>query len=159
VLPALPGAMALFGATSQRGDLDPDLRADDHRHNLDRLARLTGIAPRLDSAMPEGRVGWRCVADDRLPVIGAAPDRQASLQPGLRLDQPRFVPRLPGLFVLTALASRGVTWAALGAQSLGAMVSGAPCPLEASLLDAVDAGRFVSREARRATSFVEPDRP
>jgi tRNA 5-methylaminomethyl-2-thiouridine biosynthesis bifunctional protein len=153
VLPALPGAMALFGATSQRGDPDPDLRHDDHRHNLERLARLTGSAPRFDAAMPEGRVGWRCVADDRLPVIGPVPDRQAASQPGQRLDQPRFVPRMPGLFVLTALASRGITWAALGAQSLAALVSGAPCPLEASLLDAVDAGRFVSRGSRRATKL------
>ena len=150
VLPELPGAMALFGATAQRGDSDPELREGDHRHNLDQLARLTGSAPNVDARKLAGRVGWRCVADDRLPLIGAVPDRQALLRPGLRLDQPRFVPRAPGLYVFTALASRGITWAALGAQSLASQVSGAPCPLEASLLDAVDAGRFVSRAARRA---------
>jgi tRNA 5-methylaminomethyl-2-thiouridine biosynthesis bifunctional protein len=60
------------------------------------------------------------------------------------------VPRTPGLFVFSALASRGISWAALGAQSLASLISGAPCPLEASLLDAVDAGRFVSRAACRA---------
>jgi tRNA 5-methylaminomethyl-2-thiouridine biosynthesis bifunctional protein len=149
LLPALPGGMALFGATAQRGDTDPELRASDHRYNLAQLARLAGSAPAVDAAALAGRVGFRCVADDRLPLIGAVPDRQALLQPGLRLDQPRFVPRAPGLYVFTALASRGITWAALGAQSLASLVSGAPCPLESSLLDVVDAGRFVSRTARR----------
>jgi tRNA 5-methylaminomethyl-2-thiouridine biosynthesis bifunctional protein len=151
VLPALPGDVALCGATSQRGDAEPGLRNDDHRHNLDRLARLTGSRPQaaVESGLG-GRVGWRCASDDRLPLIGGVPDRALTGRPGLRLDQPRFVPRAAGLFIFSALGSRGITWAALGAQTLAAAVSGAPCPLEASLLDAVDAGRFVSRAARRA---------
>lgn len=150
VLPALPGDWALFGATAQPGDGDPTLRDADHRHNLERLARLTGSRPMPDArAALGGRVGWRCAADDRLPLIGAAPDADAARQPGCRLDQPRFVPRRPGLYVFTALGSRGITWASLGAQTLASLVSGAPCPLEASLLDAVDAGRFTSRNARR----------
>ncbi|MCB2020188.1 MAG: hypothetical protein KDG44_05245, partial [Burkholderiaceae bacterium] len=62
---------------------------------------------------------------------------------------PRFVPRAAGLYVFAGLASRGITWAALGARTLASQISGAPCPLEASLLDAVDAARFASRRARR----------
>jgi tRNA 5-methylaminomethyl-2-thiouridine biosynthesis bifunctional protein len=150
VLPALPGGVALCGATAQRGDPDPSARSDDHRHNLARLEQLTGSAPRIDPSALAGRVGWRCVADDRLPLIGPVPDAQRLLEPGIRLDQPRFVPRAPGLFVFTALASRGISWAALGAQSLASLISGSPCPLEASLLDAVDVGRFVARAACRA---------
>ncbi len=149
VLPALPGAMALFGATAQRDDDDPELREADHRHNLAQLVRLTGSAPAFDAGALGGRVGWRCVADDRLPLIGAVPDWQALRTPGLRLDQPRFVPRTPGMYVFTALASRGITWSALGAHSLASLISAGPSPLEASLLDAVDAGRFVARAARR----------
>jgi len=149
VLPALPDATALFGATSRRDDPEPALRAEDQARNLAQLAQLTGSAPLTDASTLSGRVGWRCVADDRLPLVGAAPDFDVLTQPGLRLDQPRFVPRAPGLFVFTALASRGITWAALGAQALASVITGAPCPLEASLFDAVDAGRFVSRAARR----------
>jgi tRNA 5-methylaminomethyl-2-thiouridine biosynthesis bifunctional protein len=89
------------------------------------------------------------VANDRLPLVGAVPDPDALLLPGVRLDQPRFVPRARGLFVFTALASRGITWASLGAQALASLITGTPCPLEASLLDAVDPARFASREARR----------
>ena len=154
VLPALPGATALFGATSQPGDDDPQLRVEDQRHNLARLERLTGSSPR-DGACVElaGRVGWRCVTADRLPIIGAVPDLAAiAAQPGLRLDQPCLVPRLPGLYVYIGLASRGITWAALGARTLAAVIAGSPCPIAASLHDAVDAGRFASREARRESA-------
>ncbi|MBP6777473.1 MAG: bifunctional tRNA (5-methylaminomethyl-2-thiouridine)(34)-methyltransferase MnmD/FAD-dependent 5-carboxymethylaminomethyl-2-thiouridine(34) oxidoreductase MnmC [Piscinibacter sp.] len=149
VLPALPDGIALFGATSQPGDADPRLRVEDQHYNLDQLARLTGSAPHGELALA-GRVGWRCVASDRLPVIGAVPDADMiAAQPTLRLDQARFVPRLPGLYVFTALASRGITWASLGARTLASFVTATPCPLDANLLDAVDAGRFAAREARR----------
>jgi len=92
-------------------------------------------------------------APDRLPVIGAVP----ALAPqawarATRLDQVRFVPREPGLFVYTALGSRGITWSALGAQVLAAAVDGddGVAPLEASLRDAVDPARFAVRALRRA---------
>ena len=151
VLPALADGLALCGASSQADDDEPALRTADHRENLARLARLTGSTlPVLWADAAGGRVGWRCVAADRLPILGAVPDPQALARASsLRLDQPRFVPRLAGLYVLTALASRGISWSILGARSVAALMSGAPCPLDASLLDAVDAGRFAARAARR----------
>ena len=149
VLPPLPGDIALFGATAQLEDCDPGMRPDDQRHNLMQLTRLTGSAPSVTDDLLAGRVGWRCVAPDRLPLIGGVADA-AAMQLSTRLDQPRFIPRIQGLHVFTALASRGITWAALGARTLASGISGAPCPLEASLLDAVDAARFASRTARRA---------
>jgi tRNA 5-methylaminomethyl-2-thiouridine biosynthesis bifunctional protein len=151
VLPPLPGGFTLFGATSQIEDAEPRLRASDQRHNLAQLMRLTGSAPSVADDVLTGRVGWRCAAPDRLPLIGGVADI-AAIENGARFDQPRFVPRLPGLFVFTALASRGIASAALGGHTLASLISGAPCPLEASLLDAVDAARFVSRELRRGPS-------
>lgn len=147
-LPPLPGGIALFGATAQLEDRDPRMRAVDQHHNLRKLTRLTGSTPSVADGPLTGRVGWRCVAPDRLPLIGGVADI-AAMQLGARLDQVRFIPRLHGLHVFTALASRGITWAALGARTLASQISGAPCPLEASLLDAVDAARFASRMARR----------
>jgi tRNA 5-methylaminomethyl-2-thiouridine biosynthesis bifunctional protein len=69
---------------------------------------------------------------------------------GRRLDQPRWVPRQPGLFVFTALGSRGITQAALGGEVLAAWLAGDPLPAPASLLDALDPARFIARAARRA---------
>jgi len=147
LLPDVDG-QAIFGATSQPGDPDASVRHADHIVNLAQLERLTGA--RLDSSPDrlDGRTAWRWVTPDRLPVIGAVPARPcpAARQP----DQPRRVPRTPGLFVFTGLGSRGITWSALGAQVLAASISGAPMPVEASLLDAIDPARFIARRARRA---------
>jgi tRNA 5-methylaminomethyl-2-thiouridine biosynthesis bifunctional protein len=144
LLPDLAG-LAMFGATAQANDADASVRATDHAFNIDQLERLLGRRVNLNPNELGGRTAWRCTASDRLPVIGAVPDLS---QREARRDQPRFVPRLPGLFVFTALGSRGIGWSALGAQVLAACVSGAPMPLEASLLDAIDPARFVSRQSR-----------
>jgi tRNA 5-methylaminomethyl-2-thiouridine biosynthesis bifunctional protein len=148
LLPEIEGGRAMFGATAQRGDGDASVRDDDHRANLAQLAQLVGHEVDARPAEMQGRTAWRWSAVDRLPLIGAVPDAEAA---ATRLDQPRFVPRVPGLFVFTALGSRGITWSALGAQLLASIVSGAPAPIEASLIDAVDPARFVSRRARRSS--------
>ncbi|HJW12533.1 MAG TPA: bifunctional tRNA (5-methylaminomethyl-2-thiouridine)(34)-methyltransferase MnmD/FAD-dependent 5-carboxymethylaminomethyl-2-thiouridine(34) oxidoreductase MnmC [Albitalea sp.] len=144
LLPAVDG-LAVFGATSQRDDDDAAVRLSDHVDNLRQLARLTGAEPDVRIDALQGRTGWRWASDDRLPIIGAVP-RLDGHPP--RLDQPRMVPRMPGLFVLTALGSRGIGWSALAAQTLASAITGAPSPLEASLLDAVDPARFVVRAYR-----------
>ena len=75
------------------------------------------------------------------------PDSAALALAGL--EQPRQVPRMAGLHACTAFGSRGITWAALSAQIVAASIARAPAPIEASLLDSVDAARFVSRRSRR----------
>ncbi|MFM9915207.1 MAG: FAD-dependent 5-carboxymethylaminomethyl-2-thiouridine(34) oxidoreductase MnmC [Rhizobacter sp.] len=147
LLPEVDG-LAIFGATSQVGDDDPAVRDSDHRHNLDQLARLTGIALRIDTSDFGGRTGWRWTTNDRLPVLGAVPDPAAAMR-APRLEQPAQVPRLRGLYACTAFGSRGITWAALAAQVVAASITGAPMPIEAGLLDSVDAARFVVRDAAR----------
>ena len=151
LLPEVHGR-AIFGATAQADDTDASVRTADHAANLAQLERLTGWRPDVEPQRLEGRTAWRWVAADRLPVIGAVPgppgfDEQQGRR-ALRADQPRFVPRLPGLFVYTALGSRGITWCALGAQVLASLIAGAPAPIEASLLDAVDPARFHVRRVR-----------
>jgi len=42
-----------------------------------------------------------------------------------------------------------MTWAALGGQIIAALVSGAPSPVGARLLDAIDPARFAVRERQR----------
>ena len=153
LLPESQGQV-IFGATSQADDDDASVRESDHRLNLAQLQRLTGWSFDIDPQQLGGRTAWRWVTADRLPVVGAVPDLHALAsvrsRGAPRLDQPRFVPRLPGLFMFTGLGSRGITWCALGAQVLAASVAGAPVPLEARLLDAIDPARFGVRRARRS---------
>lgn len=149
LLPPIEG-LAIFGATSQADDDDSSVRDSDHLHNLAQLSRLTGKQLQLDTTQWTGRTGWRWSTDDRLPVLGAVPDIAAAL--GVqRLEQPSQVPRLSGLYACTGFGSRGITWAALAAQIVAASITGAPMPIEASLLDSVDAARFAVREAARRT--------
>lgn len=139
----------LCGATSQPDDTGGELRDDDHQHNLATLRRLTGWPGAVDVQRLDGRVGWRLQSDDRLPLLGPVPDGGAA--PGSRrVDQPRLVPRQAGLFIFTALGSRGITQAALGAEALASWITGDPLPLPASLLDALDVARFTSRAVRKA---------
>lgn len=149
LLPAV-GNLAVFGATAQPGDMDGTVRPQDHRLNLERLATLTAGAAALPPEELTGRVGWRCSATDRLPVIGAVPDVTAPAVGSA--DQPRLVPRREGLFVFTALGSRGIGMSALGARLLAAWVTAAPSPVEASLMDAVDPARFAARARRKSLS-------
>ncbi|MFT3955437.1 MAG: bifunctional tRNA (5-methylaminomethyl-2-thiouridine)(34)-methyltransferase MnmD/FAD-dependent 5-carboxymethylaminomethyl-2-thiouridine(34) oxidoreductase MnmC [Piscinibacter sp.] len=149
LLPEVEG-LAVFGATAQPGDGDGAVREADHRHNLERLAALTGERGAVRPEELSGRTAWRCTASDRLPVIGAVPDEHAPAVGSA--DQPRFVPRQDGLFVFTALGSRGIGMSALGARLLAAWVTAAPSPVEASLMDAVDPARFVTRARRRLLS-------
>ena len=64
-------------------------------------------------------VGVRCVAGDRLPIIGALNQR-------------------PGIFLATALGSRGVLWSALAAKLITAQVLGDDFALLARLGFAAD---------------------
>ncbi|MBL8339864.1 MAG: FAD-dependent 5-carboxymethylaminomethyl-2-thiouridine(34) oxidoreductase MnmC [Rubrivivax sp.] len=169
----LPDGGLLCGATQAGDDLDADLRPADHAHNLAVWQRLTGqpagagsIDATTAAALP-GRVGWRTHTDDRLPLVGPVPasalaqfgaasasasSPEAALLAAARRErwaQPARVPREPGLFVLGALGSRGLTSAALGAQVLAALVCDTPLPVDTDLLDAVDAARHVARAVRR----------
>ena len=146
----MPGGGVLCGATRHAvpvSDIDQPVpvRDADHGVNLERLQRLTGLT--LEGPL-QGRGAWRLHSDDRLPIAGAVP--ASELRPGARRDQARFLPRVPGLFVLTALGARGLTLAPLLGRLVAAQATGAPWPLEQDLADAIDPARWQVRAARRA---------
>ncbi|MGK5025122.1 FAD-dependent 5-carboxymethylaminomethyl-2-thiouridine(34) oxidoreductase MnmC [Janthinobacterium sp. RB2R34] len=132
------------GATYDAQDDDASLRPSSQQDNLDKTAAILGVPP--FEAPLAGRTGFRCMAPDRMPLVGALPD------PGVprRCEQLRDVPRWPGLFGLLGYASRGLTWAPLAAELLACQLEGEPLPLESQLLAAIDPGRFVLKERRRA---------
>ncbi|WP_374585334.1 FAD-dependent 5-carboxymethylaminomethyl-2-thiouridine(34) oxidoreductase MnmC [Ideonella dechloratans] len=164
-LPPEAGGGLLCGATSQPGDEDPALRLADHLSNVGQWDRLLGRSPDaeaqarrealLATAMAQGaltgRVGWRLACDDRLPLVGPVPLPAAQRAGARQQEQPRRVPRVPGLYVLSALGSRGITLAPLLGEVLAAWITGAPVPLASSLMDAIDPARFIARAARAAS--------
>jgi len=124
-IPTEEGLDWISGSTYGRGDTATDERAQDHADNLARLRTLVpAVAERLAPAFAPGCVrGWsgvRCASTDRRPLVGEL---------------------APGLWVSTAMGSRGLTFAALCAQLLVARLHGEPGPLPPSLADALDLTR------------------
>ena len=146
--PAANG-LACAGATYDL-DADPALRAASQQENIERLQALVSNPEAGREAPLQGRVGFRCVAPDRLPLVGALPDFEAAGT----TERLRDVPRHPGLHGLLGYASRGLIWAPLCAELLAARLENEPLPLEASLVDALDPARFVLR-ARRSSRGPE----
>lgn len=145
------GGITCAGATYDL-DADPRLRSASQEENLARLRGLVSDPLAATGAPLAGRVGFRCVAPDRLPLVGRLPDFAAPAA-GERL---REVPRHPGLYGLLGYASRGLIWAPLAAELLAAQLEGEPLPLEMTLVDALDPARFVLR-ARRNSRHPAPD--
>ncbi len=153
VLPADDG-IVVTGSTYDRGNDDPEPQAQGHAANLLRLAQLLPQAPVAAAAAAlEGAVGFRCVAPDRLPLVGALPDLDADRLRNLRLSGAQLsdLPRRDGLYCASGNASRGLVWAALAGELLASEIEGEPLPLEGDLADALDPGRFLLRRARRGT--------
>ena len=146
---ALPwGAGGLLCGATQSDDLDPAVSMADHLANFERLSRMTGLQPPADQQSWLGRVGWRLLADDRLPIVGAVP--ASPLPADARIDQVRRVPRQAGLYVATAFGGRGLTLAPLAGQLLAAQICGTPWPLERSLAQGMDPARWWVRSNRKA---------
>jgi len=140
----------LTGATYDIDDTGRDIRPASHEENVKRVA---GMLPSLNgwtASAPEGRVAFRCVTSDRMPMIGQLADEAASRASAARLSGawPLDLPRAPGLFGAFAFGSRGLVWSALGAELIASQIEGEPWPIERELAEAVDPARFLLRALR-----------
>ncbi len=142
--PAIDGWHSL--GASYDDDHDPTLRASSQQENLGKICSMLGDDTVGAAAPLAGRVGFRCVAPDRLPLVGALPDAGAQG----RSERLREIARHPGLYGLLGYASRGLIWAPLAAELLASQLDGDPLPLEAELATALDPARFLLRARRRA---------
>jgi tRNA 5-methylaminomethyl-2-thiouridine biosynthesis bifunctional protein len=124
---AMESGQAWFcGSTFDRGDTSLAVRGADHDANLGRIRRLLPhVAARLEPAFAQGGVqawtGVRCASVDRRPLLGEIE---------------------PGLWVSTAMGSRGLTFAALCAELLAGRLHGEPLPLDRRLAAALDVARL-----------------
>lgn len=163
--PRWPARLWAMGSTYERGQDNRALSAAAHLQNADSLGRLQPAAGKhMREELAAGRLlGWaevRCASLDRLPLVGPLPDLDAFRRtnrgpaPGQRRPALREVPRLPGLYMLCALGSRGLSLAALCGRLLVEQIESAPTDIPADLVAALDPARFAWRQARR-----QPVRP
>ena len=126
VLPPIDG-VCVAGATYDLEDPHGALREEDHAGNLERLRGILGVEV---NTPVEGRVAFRAVTPDRLPVVG-------------KIAQ--------GVYGAFAYGSRGLVWAALAAELIASELEGEPLPLEGALASAMDPGRFKKRAVARGS--------
>jgi tRNA 5-methylaminomethyl-2-thiouridine biosynthesis bifunctional protein len=124
-VPTPEGPAWFSGSSYGRGDAATDVRDQDHAANLARLqdllpATAAALAPAFAAGTIRAWTGVRCASPDRRPLVG-------------ELE--------PGLWVCTALGSRGLTFAPLCAELLAARLNGEPWPLARRLAETLDAAR------------------
>lgn len=159
--PLWPSRLWAMGSTYARGQEHTDIREAAHQDNARSLAAMhPAAAAHLRASLSEGQLlGWaqvRCASLDRLPLVGAVPDVNSiarwvdaagSRRGRLPLEE---TPRLPGLYLLTALGSRGLSLAHWCATLLARQIAGlSPPTLEIELVRALDPARFAWKQARR----------
>jgi len=126
VLPPVDG-VCVVGATYDLEDPESALREEDHAGNLERLRAVLGVDV---EARVEGRVAFRAVTPDRLPVVGKLAE---------------------GVYGAFAYGSRGIVWAALAAELIASELEGEPLPLEGALVRAIEPTRFRRRAESRGS--------
>jgi tRNA 5-methylaminomethyl-2-thiouridine biosynthesis bifunctional protein len=154
----LPNGITLTGATYDVDDPERAVQTAGHIENLQRLAHmLPALASTLasqDAASLSGRVAFRCVTSDRVPMIGALADEAAAIHQSERLRGawPLDLPRAEGLYSAFAYGSRGLVWAALGAELIASQIEGEPWPIPRDLAEDLDPARFLLRALRQGTA-------
>ena len=119
----------LVGATYDRDNLSLDASVRDQVENFERLENLapenaTRLKPAFERGLVKNWVGIRCAATDRLPVVGEIAQ---------------------GLWICTAMASRGLTFAPLCAELLAAQCQGEDLPLNPRLVKALSVQRYMKK--------------
>ncbi|MFM0722472.1 bifunctional tRNA (5-methylaminomethyl-2-thiouridine)(34)-methyltransferase MnmD/FAD-dependent 5-carboxymethylaminomethyl-2-thiouridine(34) oxidoreductase MnmC [Paraburkholderia strydomiana] len=158
----LADGVTLTGATYELDDPDTSLRVGGHLENLERVAQMlpayaslaaSAVDPARSAALA-GRVAFRCVTSDRMPMIGQLANESEAARDAQRLRGawPLDLPRMEGLYGAFAYGSRGLVWAALGAELIASQIEGEPWPLERDLAEDIDPARFLLRALRQGTA-------
>lgn len=155
-LPGDAGPRWVTGSTFERAKATPEVQAEDHAANLQRLSDLlphagAALAAQWRDGRAQAWAGVRATLPDRLPAVGAwrwrandnfepnraaAPAEQAEAAIDSISDEP-----LP-IHLCTGLGARGLTLAVLAGELLVATLHGEPLPVARSLARRLRARRF-----------------
>ena len=153
--PALNAEHSYYcGASYHLNDDCVELRAVDQQSNFEFVEQCCpGIFQLADG--PAGRVGFRAVSDDRLPIIGPVPDvkwfeqHYSDLQHGRPEKNYASAKHLAGLYVSAAHGSRGITSCFLAGEVIAAQIENTPLPVESAVAAIVNPARFIIRRLKR----------
>lgn len=144
------------GATFNLKDETRELRAEDHRTNLENLrAPLPELLREWENVDLEnlpGRVAFRCTLPDYLPLVGAVPDEQTMLEDfaPLRKNARAAIHKTgtyhQGLFINIGHGSRGLAYTPVCAELLAAHINQEVLPLPRELANSLNPARFLIRD-------------
>lgn len=147
------------GATFNLKDTDPEVRAADHRTNLENvrvpLPELRNSWAGLAVENLQGRVAFRCTLPDYLPLVGGVAHEEkmlndfAPLRKNARAAIHKTGSYHPGLFINIGHGSRGLAYTPLCAELLAAHINQEVLPLPRELANALNPARFLIRDLIR----------
>jgi tRNA 5-methylaminomethyl-2-thiouridine biosynthesis bifunctional protein len=129
----------VFGATFEPAEGEPQITEAARAENIETLARLR---PDLKPQALTSRAAIRATTPDRFPFAGPPPNEKAP-----DADPAPF----SSLRLIGGLGARGFLWAPLLAELLASEAFGEPSPVETSIAETLDPGRFVRRARLRGS--------
>lgn len=130
-VPTQEGEAWFLGSTYDRTHPHVGVTEEDHAFNLSRLAELfPDTAKALEPVFSKNVKGWvgvRCTLHDRLPLVGSVAEAPA------------------GLWINTAMGSRGLTLGLLCSEILVAQMTNQASPVDTALVRAISSHRFADK--------------
>jgi tRNA 5-methylaminomethyl-2-thiouridine biosynthesis bifunctional protein len=130
------------------------LSTGEQQVNIDKINAL--LPELVSSPVPlSGRASYRAVSDDRVALVGAAPDRSfftasyGDLHHGRPTKDYPQARHLRGVYLNVAHGSRGFCSSFLAAEILASMMQGSVMPVNKTVLDYLNPARFLVRQLKR----------
>ncbi len=153
ITPAINGKHYL-GATYVKGCTRSGVCQEDNRKLLESLDKIyPGVFNESDYY--QAWVGFRTVSKDRVPVVGAVPDKiffvnnYADICHGNTKKTYPAAGYLTGLYISAAHGSRGFTSSFISAEMVAAQLQGEPLPVSRSVRDYLSPSRFIVNHLKR----------
>ena len=150
----LINGMHYLGATYNRGVSDTSINDED---NADLLTILNGFYPDTfdNEDVVSSWAGFRLMTEDRVPIVGAVPDRAffkqeyEDIRHGNNQKGYAAARYMDGLYVSLAHGSRGFTSSLLSAEIIASQIEAEPLPVSDDVMAYLSPSRFIVNNLKR----------
>lgn len=149
------------GASFISNDTEIDIRAEEHRQNLQKIQNIIPgfLPPQADSL--NGRAAIRAASADRLPIVGPVAKAKSFKQNfikaalganNIRYSAPEY---FDGLYIASGFGSRGMAWIPICAEALACIINNEPKPLSQSLSNAIHPNRILMKQLIKSVQYEQ----
>lgn len=143
-----------LGATYSRDNTSLEVDPGDNNELFD---AINDVLPDVleQSDYCDAWVGFRTMSKDRVPIVGAVPDKKFFIDEYSDIHHgstKKFYPpacHSGGLYISAAHGSRGFTSSFVSAEIIAAQVEGVPVPVSKRVLDYLNPSRFIVNDLKR----------